>query len=85
MLAGATSPKDRFIYAGILPKAQVLQHDAVAAKLGAEIEQELSRTGNKINKLDVLIAAVCKAHHAELITLDKDFAKIKGLKSRIIS
>lgn len=84
VLAGLFSERECFIVENILSTMQILVHDARAAKFGAVIAQDLTRTGTMINKFDILIAAICKAHDAELITLDKDFQKIKDLKVRVI-
>ncbi len=84
ILAGARSEKDKFILEKIFTGATILEHTVPAARLGAQIEQELQQKGTKINKMDVLIAAICKVHNAELITLDNDFGKIKGFKVKII-
>src|SRR3989344_3545798 len=80
VFAGAHSQKDRFIVSGLFSQAHILEHDAKAARIGATIEQELTHAGKMINRTDILIAGICKAHNAELVTLDKDFAKIKDIK-----
>src|SRR3989338_851686 len=77
ILAGALSKKDRFLLENLLNSMRILDHTARAAVLGATMQQELSQTGTMINKFDILIAAICKINNGELITLDKDFAKIK--------
>ncbi len=86
-LVGALSERDKFVLENIFTGIRVLEHNAEAAKIGAEITQKLAKKGTMIGKMDILIAAICKAHQGELITLDKDFAKIKveGFKSHIIS
>ena len=35
-------------------------------------------------KLDMLIAGICIAHNDYLITCDRDFKKVKGLKVTVI-
>ncbi|RJQ22081.1 type II toxin-antitoxin system VapC family toxin [Candidatus Woesearchaeota archaeon] len=62
----------------------LLAHDERSARIGAEVETELIKTGNKINRTDILVAAICKANNAHLITFDKDFAKIKGLSVTVL-
>jgi len=84
ILVGALSSKERFALEGILSSMRILDHDMLSAKQGAEIEQTLTRQGMKINRMDCLVAGICKTHHAHLLTLDKDFAKIKDLKVTIL-
>ena len=48
-----------------------------------EIEKELSKKGQIINKLDIFIAAVAINQNATLVSLDKHFANIKQLKSKL--
>lgn len=85
VLVGALSDKQRFIFMSLFSSMIVLEHTTAAALAGSRIEQELARVGHKINANDVLIAGICKANDATIVTLDKDFARIKELKSKIIS
>lgn len=48
-----------------------------------EIEKELSKKGQMINKLNIFIAAVAINKNAILISMDKHFANIKELKSKL--
>lgn len=84
LLVGAWTDKERFFLTNIFMGAHILEHTSHAAQHGARIEQELARSGKMVNKMDILIAGICKANNAELVTLDKDFAKIKGIKTHII-
>src|SRR3989338_5031783 len=79
VLAGALFEKPGVVLDGLFSSMRILEHDARAARLGASIEQELRKKGTMINKLDILIAAICVVHNAELVTFDKDFSKIKNL------
>lgn len=85
LLSGAVSEKERFILEGLFSKFIILEHDIKAALIGSKIEKELTRTGNKINTLDVLIAGIAESKNAEIVTLDKDFSKIKSVKSKVIT
>ncbi len=80
VLAGASSEKQCFVLEGLFSTMRVLSHDAEAARIGAAIEQDLSHSGKKIGRADVLIAAICIVHDAALVTLDADFKNIKKLK-----
>ena len=84
VMAGATSKEEFFIFEGLFATMQVLDHTKEAAKEGAKIEQDLTRTGNLISARDILIAGICKARGGEIVTFDKGFTKIKGLKSHVL-
>jgi predicted nucleic acid-binding protein len=80
VLAGSMSDKSRFVFEGIFSTMRILEHDAPAARAGAAIQKSLDKKGQKINKMDVLIAGICTIHDATIVTLDKDFKKVQGLK-----
>ena len=84
VLTGARSKRQVFRFEQVFSRAQVLNHDQQAARIGAQIEQELDRKGLKLHIIDIMIAAICIVHDAELITLDQSFKRIEGLKVRII-
>jgi predicted nucleic acid-binding protein len=84
VLVGAISEKESFIAENLFSGATVLEHTADAARAGALIQKQLNTSGTKINKMDVLIAGICRVNHAEVITLDRDFLNIKGLRVHLI-
>jgi len=85
VLAGARTAQERLVFEGLFAKMHVFDHTVEAARAGARIEQELSHSGTLINAHDILIAGVCKANNAELVTFDKDFARIKGIQAHILT
>lgn len=84
VLAGARTNKQRFLCEEIFSNILILNHDMKAARMGAQIEQELNESGSKINIIDVYIASICRANNTEIVTLDKDFEKIKGINVHVI-
>ncbi|HLC19676.1 MAG TPA: type II toxin-antitoxin system VapC family toxin [Candidatus Nanoarchaeia archaeon] len=84
VLAGALSKKDRFVLEGVFSSMRILDHTMRAARVGATIQQELAESGTMINKFDVLIAAICKVNNGELVTLDRDFSKIKNFRVVVV-
>lgn len=84
VLCGAASDKHFFLLENLFSSILVLGHDEHSAKIGAVFDRQLTRAGAKINTPDLLIAGICKVNNAELVTLDQDFAKIKGLKATIL-
>jgi len=50
----------------------------------AVLERYLRKSGKLINKVDILIAGICFNHNYHLITCDRDFEKIKGLRITIL-
>ena len=51
-----------------------------AVKEMAEIEKNLEDEGEKINLVDILIAAAARTQNSKLLTADNDFQKVDGLK-----
>ncbi len=84
VLVGARNAKEWFIFENLLAQMQILDHNSYSAKVGAKLRQELSKSGVSLAPFDTLIAGICKANNAELVTLDHDFAKIKGFKAVIL-
>lgn len=84
ILSGNFNKQEKFIMENILSNIETLPHTQEAAQIGAEIFKELKEKGNIINEFDILIAGICKANNATLITLDKDFAKINNLNAKIL-
>ena len=84
VLAGAQTEREQFICEGLFSGMRLLNHDIIAARTGARMQRELDRAGTKINKADVLIAGICEAHGGEMLALDRDFLKIKGLKAQVL-
>ncbi len=59
----------------------VLPFDCKAAVASARLKTQLKETGKMIQPLDVLIAGICIAHDHTLVTCDKGFLNIKGLRT----
>jgi len=57
--------------------------DEAAAK-AVEIAIALTKSGNLVNKIDIFIAAICMMNDGTLITRDRDFRRIHGLKCEVI-
>ena len=84
VLTGTTGERDIFIFESLLGQAEILVHDAEAAREGAKIMRSLIKSGSKINIADVFTAGIIQSNNAELVTLDKDFSKIKSLRVKVI-
>jgi len=83
-LLSVKGEKDQFVIRNVLDNMLILEHTSEAAEHGAEIYHELRKKGTLINNFDILIAGICKANNAHLITFDKDFAKIKDLQVTVL-
>ena len=68
------------VFRKVLFGINVLDFDSAAAAESVKIEKELSSTGEKIGVVNVMIAGICKKYNFALITADKDFNKVRGLK-----
>ncbi len=69
---------------GSLDIMNVYAFDSVSAGRSAKIFKELKKKGRMINELDILIAAIAIAHDELLVTRDKDFEEVEGLKLLIM-
>lgn len=83
ILSGAQSGHAREFLIGVLKKTTVLPFDMMSAMISSRIEDTLSRKGQKVRDADLFIASICIFHDATLITCDKDFQKVEGLKIEI--
>ena len=63
-----------------LLRAEILVWDSAAAKSYAKIRAELERSSEPIGNLDMMIAAHALAAEAVLVTHDRVFHRMKGLK-----
>lgn len=64
----------------ILENLNVLDMDIRASEKAAKVYRELRDKGSFVGEFDVLIAAICLAAGETLISNDKHFSKISGLK-----
>lgn len=62
----------------------ILNFDKDAAIKSADIEQFLTKQGRKINNVDTFIAGICISQQKTIVTLDKHFKRIPGLKCVIV-
>ena len=62
-----------------LARFPVLYLDDEAASHSARIYQDLRREGKQANDTDVLISGICISNKAKLVTMDKDFTRIRGI------
>ncbi len=63
-----------------LLRVEVLPWDSDAARTYAEIRAALERQGTMLGNLDLMIAAQAVAAPAVLVTNDRGFRRVKGLK-----
>lgn len=59
---------------------EIVPFDEEAAYRSVDVEEMLSRKGKPIGKIDTLIAATALVHNVSLLTADKDFLNVDGLK-----
>lgn len=62
--------------------AEPLGFDETAARTAATIDESLLDRGERINAMDVLIAATARAHDATLIATDSHFERVPELELR---
>ena len=83
-LVGA-GEKQKQTFQEFLKSSEILSFDELASYKSVGIEKSLSRKGEMIGKLDIFIAAICLVQDVPLITTDKDFKNVDGLKVFIIA
>jgi tRNA(fMet)-specific endonuclease VapC len=66
------------------PRVSVLYPDSQTSFIFGEISTELARAGKSIQQNDIWIAALCKQHGYPLLTYDKGFKNVLGLKLNTI-
>jgi tRNA(fMet)-specific endonuclease VapC len=66
----------------ILSSVELLDFSVEASIEAAQIYAELKRAGHLIGEFDILIAAIVKTNGEELLTRDRHFEAIPGLKLR---
>lgn len=55
-----------------------------SAEKSAPLENYLKKSGTMINKIDILIAAICQELNATLVTRDRDFLRVPNLSVQCI-
>lgn len=83
ILAGVEGIQEKAVIK-LLDGIELLNYDKDAAIKSAEIEKHLTKKGNKINKIDTLIAGICISQQKIIVTLDKHFKRIPGLKCMMV-
>jgi tRNA(fMet)-specific endonuclease VapC len=66
----------------ILSSVEMLDLSYDATLEAAQIYAELKETGRKIGELDILIAAIAKTNGEDILTRDRHFEIIPGVKLR---
>jgi len=80
LLAGARQRRERDKVNALLAALTILPVDAQAAREAASIQLRLARRGETIGMADSLVAGVCLAHQASLLTRNREhFGRVPGL------
>tara|TARA_Y100000034_G_scaffold44576_2_gene54768 strand:- start:10695 stop:11081 length:387 start_codon:yes stop_codon:yes gene_type:complete len=78
------SPRNRLKALKSLFKYNTLYPLYKSALIFCELKNKLIRSGKEIPDFDLLIASVVMENNSILITMDKHFSRIKGLKTIVI-
>ncbi|MDO8538103.1 MAG: type II toxin-antitoxin system VapC family toxin [archaeon] len=68
------------LFTEMLSRISLIDFGIKTAEESASIQRHLTKNGQKINEFDVLIAGIAKINGLIMVTKDKDFKKISGLK-----
>lgn len=63
-----------------LANFKVFSYDYASARKSSELQKEMSKKGMELSRVDMFIASICLTRNISLLTLDKDFKRISGLK-----
>ena len=74
------NPKEREKIINFFNGLELLDFNAKAAYKSIEIEEKLKTKEKIIGKLDIFIASICILNDFTILTSDKDFKNIDGLK-----
>lgn len=79
-MSDKTSKKQSESIHQLVDRATILPADGETARLYSEVRHRLKRAGTPIPENDIWIAAGCLQHAVTLLTLDRHFERIEGLK-----
>jgi predicted nucleic acid-binding protein len=80
VLLATNSEKEKKKVNELLESLQILPLDANSAREAAEIEADLLRRGISVETEDIMIAAIAKVNAETLVSRDRHYASIPGLK-----
>ena len=63
---------------------EILAFDQKAAEHSSQLSVKLSKLGKPLSQGDLFIASICLLHDIPLITTDKGFTQIQGLKVYLV-
>ncbi len=81
-MTSSKKEKNTRVVQELLQTIEPLPFDSSAAIIAAQIYSNLAASGQIVRGLDVLIAAICLNSNDALVTSDKGFSRIIGLKTR---
>lgn len=63
---------------------ELLPFDREAASESLDIEQQLRKLGRPVERVDILIAGICKKHRIPIVTCDSGFTHMSMIDVRVI-
>lgn len=63
---------------------EILPFDQKAAEYSSQLSVKLSKLGKPLSQGDLFIASICLLHDIPLITADKGFTPVEGLKVYLV-
>ena len=75
---------EKFQTTSFFEKIRVFSFNKGSAEYSSIIRRTLKKQGSMVAIMDILIAAICIENNLHLVTCDKDFVKIPGLKLHLI-
>ena len=82
-LVGEKDNREQVI--NFLKEINILPFDGDAAWRSVELEEKLYTKGKPLSKLDLYIASICLVNNLLLVSTDKGFQSVEGLKLLLVS
>ena len=83
VLFGLENASDEYL--NFVNNIEILNYDKESSEISSKLDKEMSKQGNKLGLIDMLIASVAIRNNLTLVTFDKDFSRIKGLAVKFLA
>ncbi len=68
----------------LVSELEIVDYGYLDSLESSSVEKELRLKGSLINQVDIFIAGICRGRQLLLVTCDRDFTKVTGLKVHLM-